>query len=227
MTLQTLVTDITTIAANQLAEMGLTVVPVPSDDPSLEDHSIEFRDARGRAHGVSLQVNSHSASWANTSLSIQHVELKPIEGTRYTGTSFGWEHAELRSNSRAGRIDEIVASIRAHNWFVPIDDLDAGIVNDFRMGTIIPKLREHFFDGEVRLSRSAEGTDVDTIEILDGDTVTAKATFEGPARIRVSYATLAGDERVLEYRSLNAFSEDIDRDLGGKPAPTAASGPRI
>lgn len=227
MTLQTIATDIANIAANQLAEMGLTVVPVSSDDPSLEDHSIEFRDARGRAHGVSVQVNSYSPSLANSSLSIQHVELKPIEGTRYSGTSFGWAHAELGSNSRAGRIEEIVAAIRANNWFVPIDDLDAGIVTDFRMGTIVPKLREHFFDGEVRLSRSAAGAAVDTIEILDGNTVAAKATFEGQARIRVSYTTVAGDVRDLEYRSLNAFEEAIDRDLGGTPAPTAGGGPRI
>jgi hypothetical protein len=226
MTLQIIANDIADFAVEQLTELGLAVVSVPSDDPSIEDHAIEFRNASGLAHAVSVQVSSYSPSFARTSLSIKHVATRPIEGTDFTYASLGWQHSEMQSKSRAGRIGEIVAAIRANNWFVPVDDLASGIVTDFRMETIIPKLREHF-DGPVRLSQSATDGAIDTIEILDDDKVVAKTAFVGQAVIRLSYATLAGDERIIDYKSLNAFDEAIDRDLGGNPAPSAASGPRV
>ncbi|MCV9964188.1 hypothetical protein OIU34_20090 [Pararhizobium sp. BT-229] len=226
MTLRTIAENITGFAGEELARLGLTVVPAPSQDESTEDHSIEFRDGNDREHAVSVQVNSYAPSWSNVSLTIRHVEMKPIDGTRYSCASLGWVFSELRSNSRTGRIEEIMTAIKAHNWFMPVDDLDAGILTDFRMEKVIPKLREHFFDGEVRLSRSGANTAVDTVEILDNDgEVAAKAVFEAPATIRVIYATLAGDERVLAYNGMAAFEERIDRDLGGTPARTA--GPRV
>lgn len=226
MTLRTIAENITGFAGEELTRLGLTVVPVPSQDESTEDHSIEFRDANGREHAVSVQVNSYSPSWSNASLTIRHVEMKPIKDTRYSCASLGWVFSELRSNSRTGRIDEIIAAIRAHNWFMPMDDIEAGILTDFRMEKVIPKMREHFFDGEVRLSRSGADTSVDTVEIIGNDgEVDAKAAFVGQAIIRVTYRTLAGDERVLDYNGLSAFEEKIDRDLGGNPAP--AKTPRM
>lgn len=227
MTLQKVVTDIQDLARQQLAALGLTVVPETSDDPSLEDHSVKFRDARGRAHAVSVQVNSYSPSLTKSSLSIEHVELKPIEDTRFSCMKSGWSHERLRSNSSAGRVEEIIAAIRANNWFVPIDDLEAGIVTDFRWETVIPKMREHFFDGDVRLSSSTAGAALDIVEILNDGKVTAKAAFTGQAIIRISYDTLAGEERVLEYNGLARFEENIDKDLGGTPTHTMASGPRM
>jgi hypothetical protein len=227
MTLRRVVTEIETLAGPQLAKLGLTVVPSQSADPSSEDHSIEFRDARGRAHGVSVQVNSYSPSLGNSLLSIERVELKPIEGTRFSCVKSGWAHAELRSRTPAGRVKEVLAAIGANNWFLPVDDIEAGIVTDFRWEKIIPKMREHFFDGDVRMSSSVVGGPVDTVEIIHDGKATAKAAFTGQAVIRVSYDTLAGDERVLEYVGLARFEENIDKDFGGSPAPTSVNGPRV
>lgn len=226
MTLQTIAENIAGFAAEQLAQSGLTVVPVPSEDPS-EDHAIEFRDGNGRVHAVSVQVNSLAPSWANSSLTITHVAMEAIEGTRYSSASPAWSFIELRSNSRTGRIEEIMAAIAANNWFVPVDDLEAGIVTDFRMKSVVPKLMEHF-DGEVRLSRSGADTDVDNIEIVEvGREVGVRAALIGPAQIHVTYTTLAGDERVLDYDCLVAFEKAVDRDLGGRPAQSNGIGPGV
>lgn len=227
MTLKKVADQIATLAAQQLAELGLSIVMVPSEDPDLEDHSIEFRDARGRTHAVRVQVNSHSPSLTNCSLSIEHVELKPIDGTRFTYAESGWAHAGLRRASTESTVEQIVTAIKANNWFVAADDLEAGVLADFRWKTVIPKLRDHFFDGEVRLSRSTPAARIDTIEILHDGEVTAKAAFTGQAVIRVSYPTLAGDERVLEYNGLARFEEKIDKDLGGNPTSAVALGPRV
>jgi hypothetical protein len=227
MTLRHVADQIAALAVTELAQLGLTVVMDPSDDPSLEDHSIEFRDTSGRTHAVRVQVDSNSPSLANSSLSIEHVELKPIEGTRYSCAGSGWAHAGLARASTERTVEQIITAIKANNWFVAVDDLEAGILCDFRWKTVIPKLRENFFDGEARLSRSASGSPVDTVEILHDGEVTAKAVFVGQAVIRVSYPTLAGDERLLEYVGLNKFQENIDKDVGGNPSPATASGPQV
>lgn len=227
MTLQTIASDIEGFAAEELARLGLKVVASPSQDPMGEDDAIEFQDGQGRTHAVSIQVSSLSPSWARSSMSIRHTELKPIAGSRFSFAEMGWEHREFRSNSRVGRIEEVFAAITAHNQFLPVDDLQNGIVTDFRMESVIPKLLEHF-DGEVRLSRSGADTDVDTIEIVaHDDKVVANLTFVGRSGIRLTYATLAGDERVLDYGWLTAFQEAIDRDLGATPALLNTGGPRI
>jgi hypothetical protein len=226
MTLHNIAQNITDIAGEELTKLGLIVVPVSSQDASAEDHAIEFRDANGREHAVSIQVNSYAPSWSNTSLTIRHVEMNEIEGTRYSAASIGWAFTELNSDSLEGRINEVIAAIKSHNWLMPIDDIDAGIVTDFRWETVIPKIKELCFDGDVRLSTSGATSSVDTVEIIGDDgVVDAKAVFEGEAIIRVSYRTLAGDERILEYNGLAAFEENIDRDLGGNRIPTAS--PRI
>ncbi|MCS4089251.1 hypothetical protein [Rhizobium sp. BK176] len=227
MSLQRVAAQIEFLAGPKLAELGLTLVLHPSENPASEDHSILFTDARARAHAVSVQVDSNSPSLANSSLSIEHVELKPIEGTPLSCVKSGWAHAELRSNTIGGRVEEILRAIGANNWFIPVDDVEAGIVTDFRWEKIIPKMREHFFDGEVKLSSSVVGQPSDTVEIIHGGKTTAKAALAGQAVIRVSYETLAGDERVLEYVGLAKFEANIDKDLGGRPASTAGIGPRI
>ncbi len=227
MTLQTIASDIEGFAAEELARFGLKVVASPSEDPMGEDDAIEFHDGQGRTHAVSIQVSSLSPSWARSSMSIRHTELKPIAGSRFSFAEMGWEHREFRSNSRVGRIEEVFSAITAHNQFLPVDDLENGIVTDFRMESVIPKLLEHF-DGEVRLSRSGADTDVDTIEIVGrDDKVVASVVFTGQSEIRLTCTAPDGDDRVLHYGWLTAFQDAVDGDLGATPALPNTGGPRI
>lgn len=224
MTLQTILADIENIAAAKLAALGLKAVAAPTVDPMSEDHAIEFRDARDRVHAVKVQVHSYAPSWSSSSMVITHVEMKPIADTSLSYAETGWSHPQFESTSITGRIKELLTAISDHNWFEPEDDIEAGVVTDFRMETVIPKLLETF-EGDVRLSRTAAEGPVDTVEIVSEEgTVEATLRFSGPSDISLVYRTILGNYRTLEYDCLNSFDQAIDTDLGRRPSNGPASG---
>jgi hypothetical protein len=224
MTLQTILADIENIAATKLAALGLKAVANPTDDPMSEDHAIEFRDARDRVHAVRLQVNSYAPSWSSSSMVVTHIEMKPIAGTTLFYAEPGWSHPQFESTSVAGRIKELLTAIADHNWFEPEDDVVAGVVTDFRMETVIPKLLETF-EGDIKLSRTAAEGPVDTVEIVDeGGNVEATLRFSGPSDITLAYRTILGNDRTIKYDCLKSFNQAIDADLGRRPANGPGNG---
>lgn len=225
MTFQQLVADIQAEAGQRLRELGLTVFPITAKFPGAEDHGIEFRDEVGRSHAVNVNVSSQYPTLDNATIAIEHVSLQPVEGTRFSCVKSGWSYQGLPFGSPSKKIDHILTVIREHNRFVPNDDLEAGIVKDFRWASVIPAMRKQFFDGEVRMGRSKPGGPYDFVEILHGNEVSAKAAFDGGATIRVTYETICGDDRVLEYNGLVRFNENLGRDIGGI-VPSETHGPR-
>lgn len=231
MTLEKIAHDIRGFGHEWLEKFGLTVVPVESDDPESTDHAISFRDAAGLEHVVSVQVSALSPAWKNTSMTVEHTTLDQIEGTDFKLASAEWFHHGFQTNSRVQRVEEIMEMIAAHNRFTPVDDLDAGIVTDTRIPKIIARLRTIFGEdeqGSIRLKASSGNGACDTIELLSkSDVLDFRVEFHGRSGIRVTYPTLAGDTRVLEYDHLGAFNRDFDKDIGCSRRSAPASEMRL
>nr|WP_250808422.1 hypothetical protein [Neorhizobium tomejilense] len=216
MTLNSIVRDIDRYGRSKLDMLGLTVHAVESQFADTEDHSVEFRDAAGRVHAVSLTVSSLAPSWNSVSLSRQHFDLNDLPGTDVKCVKLGFSFPDLESATPGAKVAELLTYLR-DNWsFAVIDDPEnARTVTDSRFIRVLPLLMERF-DNEVRFERSAPGGRVDIVKLVD-DTGKASLTVQlGMGHVWITYEE-DDEEKKLHYRTFPEFEDNFPNDMPVNP----------
>jgi hypothetical protein len=232
MSLESIAKDIRDHAAEQLAAKGLSVVARPTDDIEHEDHQIALVDKDGREHVVSIQVSSHAPSWRDASISVQMPETKAIPGTRFTQESVeAWLHIEFKTRTAADRIGEIVDAVEQYDRFVPVGDIEAGIVTDFWIADIAQRLlalgEATGRTGDIDIFTKPDGEPVSVVLIGEDGMSVAQVSCSGH---RLKFESIHVDPRQeWEVSGLRPFLARFDAEVLAplKASAEAAAGPKL
>lgn len=142
MTLEALITDIKHYGGVRLAELGLTVEAIHSDDPESYDDEIIFRTSDGARLAVQLQASSlEPIVWDETSIAIYVFEDKALGATGYSSRGIeGARHIPLQDNVKSN-VKRLISEIeKSELATVPVDSIKKMVANDPRMPEIVKSL---------------------------------------------------------------------------------------
>jgi hypothetical protein len=144
MSIETIARDIRRYAKLKLDEHQIVVVPMPTNDPDLEDDTIEFVRKDERKLTFSLQVSSLSSGHWDDAIGQQSLfEVKALSDTGFSQHSLEALQPINLTGSTEQRVAKIVAQLEATSYELePVDSIEDKVITNSIAEDVVKALGE-------------------------------------------------------------------------------------